>query len=665
MAKLRKHLTALTLSFCVGVGSHAAAEPKHPLDALTSEEIRKTVRILRDAGHADRATLFPSITLEEMEKAAVRAWRRGDPVLRAARAVVRRDRKVFEAVVDLTAERVSSFRHIAGVQPNLMEVEREAVWKIVTADKRWRAAMRRRGYTSFGNVFCWVLSAGYFRTEAYGGRRVFRVPCKVRGGKYSYVAGRPIGGLHAVVDIDEGKVIDVIDTGPIPVPEIDAEREKRPPQLRPPMNPVVNMSPLGVNFRFSGTIEVEWQNWSFHLRIDRRTGPVISLVKYRHGDRLRDIAYQMALAEIFVPYMDADRNWGYRTILDAGEFGLGYNASTLKEGTDCPPQAAYISLIVADEMGAPRRIKRAICMFERATGDPLWRHGDAKTNDANSRPAIELVVRTIPMLGNYDYVIDWAFTQHAEIHVRVGATGIDMAKGVRARSMADATARDDTAHGSLVAPGLVAPLHDHFFGFRLDLDVDGVANTLIRDEVTMVRLGQENPRRSIWTLRSKPVLREGPVMPMPHGGALRIVNTQARPNKLGHVPAYQLVPGNGALSILADDDDPQARAAFSAERVWLTAYKANELYPAGDYPNQSTGGDGLPIYSRDGDAVENTDLVFWVTLGFNHLTRAEDWPIMPTRWHGFIIRPYNFFDESPAFDVPPRFRERPTASGEQ
>ncbi len=152
--------------------------------------------------------------------------------------------------------------------------------------------------------------------------------------------------------------------------------------------------------------------------------------------------------------------------------------------------------------------------------------------------------------------------------------------------------------------------------------------------------------------------------PMPHGGALRIVNRQARPNKLGHAPAYQLVPSKGAVSILADDDDPQARAAYSAERIWLTAYKANERYPTDDYPNQSTDG-GLPIYSRDGDAVENTDLVLWVTLGFNHLTRAEDWPIMPTRWHGFIIRPYNFFDQSPAFDVAPNFRGKPTATSVQ
>jgi primary-amine oxidase len=118
-----------------------------------------------------------------------------------------------------------------------------------------------------------------------------------------------------------------------------------------------------------------------------------------------------------------------------------------------------------------------------------------------------------------------------------------------------------------------------------------------------------------------------------------------------------VVPGGGALSVLDPDDDAQARGAFSAHRVWLTARKAEERYPAGDFPNLSPGGGGLPAYAADGDPVVGADLALWVTVGFRHLTRAEDWPIMPTRWYGFLIRPYNFFDESPAYDVPPEFAD--------
>ena len=72
----------------------------------------------------------------------------------------------------------------------------------------------------------------------------------------------------------------------------------------------------------------------------------------------------------------------------------------------------------------------------------------------------------------------------------------------------------------------------------------------------------------------------------------------------------------------------QRRAAFSAAPLWLTAYDRRELYAAGTYPNQSTGGDGLPAYAAQHRPVENADIVLWYTMGFHHLPRPEDWPVL-------------------------------------
>jgi len=94
------------------------------------------------------------------------------------------------------------------------------------------------------------------------------------------------------------------------------------------------------------------------------------------------------------------------------------------------------------------------------------------------------------------------------------------------------------------------------------------------------------------------------------------------------------------------------RAVFPAAWLWVTAYDPREFYAAGLYPNQSRGGDGLPAYVARRRPVDNADIVLWVTLGFHHLPRPEDWPVLPTMWHSVALVPYGFFDHNPSVQVP-------------
>ena len=91
----------------------------------------------------------------------------------------------------------------------------------------------------------------------------------------------------------------------------------------------------------------------------------------------------------------------------------------------------------------------------------------------------------------------------------------------------------------------------------------------------------------------------------------------------------------------------------------MTKYHPNERYPAGDYPNQNPGGDGLPLYSAANRELENTELVLWYTFGHNHIPRPEDWPVMPTSCIEFSLKPDGFFDANPAMDVPLPPRKKP------
>ncbi len=56
--------------------------------------------------------------------------------------------------------------------------------------------------------------------------------------------------------------------------------------------------------------------------------------------------------------------------------------------------------------------------------------------------------------------------------------------------------------------------------------------------------------------------------------------------------------------------------------------------------------------------IENTDVVFWYTFGHTHLPRLEDYPVMPTAYIGFLLKPAGFFDQNPANDVPPSAPEK-------
>ena len=48
--------------------------------------------------------------------------------------------------------------------------------------------------------------------------------------------------------------------------------------------------------------------------------------------------------------------------------------------------------------------------------------------------------------------------------------------------------------------------------------------------------------------------------------------------------------------------------------------------------------------------INNKDLVVWLTTGTTHIARAEEWPIMPTEWVNVLLKPWNYFDETPTLN---------------
>ena len=633
------------------------AQAPHPLDPLSTAEYRRVVSLLGAAGHSTAETRYPIITLEAPPKPAVLRWRdSGANPGRIAAAIVKQGPKVFEARVDLVGNQVVGWREVTGHDSPVLFEEWVTAQEATVSHPEMIAALAKRGITDPKAVFCAPFTMGYFNIPADRGMRLLKVGCFDLRPSDNSVFGWPIEGLYAIVDLAQQKAVRIYDSGVIPIaPGNTNFTEMAVGTLRDPLNPVAIATPNGANVAINGH-QVSWQNWSFHYRIDRRQGPIVSLVSYRDQGRDRSILYEASMAEMFVPYMDPDYGWYSRTYFDMGEYGVGLFLATLHRGIDCPATAQFMNLTINDDKGQPIETPDGVCLFERPSSGPAWRHSEVVNQTFEGRPAVELVLRTAAQIGNYDYVMDYVFNQAGEIDIMVGATGINALKGVKATSMTSPTAAADTRYGTLVASNLVSVNHDHYFNFRLDFDIDGTANRFQRDVYHPVRLPASSPRRSIYTVSPLVATTETAARynmgPMPT--KFRVLSTTAT-NAVGNPTSYELMPMSESHQLLSDDDYPLRRAGFTKYAFWVTPFAERERYAAGDYVFQSKGGDGLPAWTAKGRSVKDTDLVVWHTIGMHHLPRAEDVPVMPILWTGVKLRPFNFFDRNPAVDLRTEF----------
>lgn len=94
--------------------------------------------------------------------------------------------------------------------------------------------------------------------------------------------------------------------------------------------------------------------------------------------------------------------------------------------------------------------------------------------------------------------------------------------------------------------------HDHFFSFRLDLDVDGPVNSLQIDRLVTQRLPDYHPRRSVWVVEPSLAGSEADAklrIDLEHPALWRVINPTTD-NGLGYPVTYQLVAGANAVSLI-------------------------------------------------------------------------------------------------------------------
>ena len=657
----------LVLGFVTAIGlaqvGRAAdnRKPTHPLDPLTKDEITIAVQTLRSAGKINDGSRLPLIALNEPLKKEVLAFKLGTPLRREAFVIVyeRSRNQTFEATIDVAKRTVIAFKKIDGVQAPTMAEDFELVEEVVKADPRWQQAMQKRGIADFKEVHVDAWPAGDHGVKDQEGMRLSAGVSLYKGKAKNYYA-RPIEGVVAWVNLNTGKVFKFIDTGVVPIPPNTGDYDPTSVgQLRKAPKPLVITQPQGPSFEVNGH-EIRWQKWRFRYSFHPREGLVLHTVGYEDQGRVRPILYRASLAELFVPYGDPDVNWSFRSVFDMGDTGLGWLANKLEVGADAPGNASYQDATIADGLGVPKEMPRAVAIYER-DGGLLWKHFDYETNE--SRRARQLVISFIATAGNYEYCLNWVFHQDGTLENETLLTGIMAAKGV---DDTKAAAGEDR-HGHRVAPNVEAVHHQHFFNFRLDMDVEGPeGNSVV--ELNTVAAGrgighdQKNQSKRTSIMVKETVLRseqEGRrQMNLASARRWKVINPSVK-NSLGQPVGYALIPGENTVSFVAPDSPRGKKAGFIDAHLWVTPYDPVQRYPAGDYVDRQDNDDGLPEWIKANRPIENEDIVLWYTMGVTHIPRPEEWPVMTVHKAGFKLIPSGFFSRNPALDLPRAAKPKP------
>jgi primary-amine oxidase len=623
---------------------------RHPLDPLDGPELETAVGILARGKCLGDDVRITSINLIEPAKSLIEKYQPGAPIERKALAVLldRGTHASSEAIVDLTANAVTSVRQLpSGVQPSIMLEEFGECEQAVQRSPLFHAALKKRGVTDADLVMVEPWSAGMYGNELPEdeGLRRMRALCFVRSEAGDNGYARPIDSMVIVVDLYKMEVVRIEEypIAPLP-PEPGNWAREYIPNMRKDLKPVDIVQPEGPSFTVQGN-QVEWQKWKFRVGFTSREGLVLHTISYNDEGVERPILHRASICEMVVPYGDPGEQYYRKNAFDIGEYGLGMLANSLALGCDCLGVIYYFDFPLVDSRGKVTPIKNAVCLHEEDYGI-LWKHTDWRTGQSEVRRSRRLSVSFIATVGNYEYGFYWYFYQDGSIQCEIKLTGI-----MNTTSLPPGTT---SPYGMEVAPQLNAPFHQHIFAARLVPTVDGPNNSVVEVNTVGIPTGPDNPHGNAFVAEETRFRTEKEAQRRVNSASARFwrVVNPSKKNRLGRPTGYRLVPGENCPPFVQPDAPVMRRAGFTANHLWVTPYRPEERFAAGEYPNQNPG-DGLPNWTAANRSVDDTEIALWYVFAHNHVPRPEDWPVMPVAMLGFQFRPDGFFERSAAMDVPP------------
>ncbi len=499
--------------------------------------------------------------MQEPAKSVVLAWHPGMPIPRKADVVLLTEGKSYAAVIDIGASKLESYTELTKDQAPVSETEMHGYDDVLKKEPQVIAALKKRGITDFRLVTCYVTPAGHVGLpEQAEGRRIGWGGCTYSANaKYGW--DREIPGIFFVVDMNAKKMVRFSDYGAVPIPPSTSIYDADGGPAMPGTKPFVIAQPDGPSFTINDG-EITWQKWHFRFRLDPRIGPVVNLVSYQDGDKKRSVLYEGGLAEMYVPYQDPEETWNSHVFLDAGEY------------SPIPAQAVLSSRCRLESIARPTLLSSAepsstttaVPIFVRSWPVclnvlPAIQSGGIGTKTPTPSPAVlranlcfapwlpsatttifsigasSRTLRSLLVLAQPAFLKSKQFQTSVLMYLNRLASLAPIRMATRWNSTTGRTRHDGVDH-------------DHYFSYRLDLDVDGVNNSLMVDKLVPYKLPDSAPGRHwIWAMKPEMVKTEGDAkldVSIQHPAMWMFTNENVK-NALGQTTSFAIMPGETGI----------------------------------------------------------------------------------------------------------------------
>ncbi|KAL5004063.1 hypothetical protein ScPMuIL_017519 [Solemya velum] len=396
----------------------------------------------------------------------------------------------------------------------------------------------------------------------------------------------------------------------------------------------------GKRYKISGQ-HVRYFKWQFSWTMSLARGPVLFDVRFD----LERIIYELGLSEIGLAYMGSSPAFS-GTASAYTSTGLGSKSSGLIPGVDCPGDAVILNATLAiEDFPEGGTFPNAVCIFEYQLSRPLRRHySNSVSRGGLFYGGLEnyvLVFRTIFVIDNFDYILDYTFFANGALEVKIVPTGYILTEPYL----------QNTDQGVKLGEYTSAVIHHTAFHFKVDIDISGTSN-----RYQTISTESDSPSSIKKTLRVDEydsAYTWDSECPEYH-----IIFNNHSSNSLEQPRGYRInIPSKSWSGLKNDTAFP-----WSQYRLAVTKRKSTEETSSSMHAGFDTN-DPVVDFRKfmDGDNIVDEDLVAWITLGSLNIPHTEDIPNRVTVGgeQSFVLSPFNYFPEDPSMDSPDAVRLEP------